>query len=150
MGSSASRQTFERYLRAISQRDLATMRELMHPDFEDLYPQSGELIRGGANMEAMLTNYPGDLEGLGTQRIVGGDERFIRSPLFTIIRVEGDDEALTGIQRIRYPDGSQWFAVLLCELRDGLVYRVETYFAPFFDPPAWRSQFVEIRPRPDG
>ena len=101
-------------------------------------------------MEAMLANYPGDLKGLGTQRIVGGEERFVRSPLFTIIRIEGNDEALTGIQRIRYPDGSLWFAVVLCELRDGLVYRVETYFAPFFDPPAWRSQFVEIRSRPDG
>ena len=149
MGSSASRQTFERYLRALSEGDLATLRELAHPDYEDFYPQSGELIRGIANLEGLLTNYPGELKGLGTQRIMGGEERFIRSPLFTIIRVEGDDDGMTGIQGVRYPDGSQWFVVVLCEMRDGLVYRIESYFAPFFDPPAWRAAWVEIRSRPN-
>jgi hypothetical protein len=149
MGSSASRKTFERYLHALSEGDLATLRELAHPDLEDFYPQSGELIQGIANLEGILTNYPGELEGLGMQRIVGGEERFIRSPLFTIIRVEGDDDAMTGIQRVRYPDGSLWFVVAMCEMRDGLVYRIESYFAPSFDPPAWRAPWVEIRSRPD-
>jgi hypothetical protein len=148
MGSNASRQTFQRYLLALSQRDFVTLRELAHPDFEDFYPQSGELTRGIANLEAMLTNYPGELEGLGTRRIVGGEERFVRSPLFTILRVEGSDDALTGIQRIRYPDGSLWFAVVLCEMRDSLIYRIESYFAPAFDPPEWRAAWVEIRSRP--
>jgi SnoaL-like domain len=143
-----SRQIFERYLRALNSQDLATTRELIHPDFEDSYPQSGEVIRGAENLIAMLTNYPGALQGLGTQRIVGGEERFVRSPLFTIIRVEGNDDTLTGIQRIKYPDGSVWLAVILCEMRDGLVWRIESYFAPLFDPPAWRAAWVEIRPRP--
>ena len=148
MESNASRQVFERYLRALNAQDVATLRELIHPDFEDFYPQSGEVIRGAENLVGMLTNYPGGIEGLGTQRILGGDERFARSPLFTIIRVDGNDDSLTGIQRIRYPDGAVWLAVILCEMRDGLVYRIESYFAPPFDPPDWRAPWVEIRPRP--
>lgn len=147
MEPGAARRIFERYLRAISSLDLATLRELTHPDFENYYPQSGELIRGIDNMEAVMTNYPGATTGR-FERIVGGEERFIRSPLFTIIRVEGDDEALTGIQRVRYPDGSIWFAIALCQIKDGLVYRVDSYFAPYFDPPAWRAPWVEIRSRP--
>ena len=147
MEPNASRKIFERYLRALSAPDFATLRQLTHPDFEDFYPQSGELIRGIDNQIAMRTNYPGAIEGLGTQRIVGGEERFIRSPLFTIIRVEGNDDALTGIQKIRYPDGSVWLAVILCEMRDGLVWRTESYFAPSFDPPDWRAPWVELRPR---
>ena len=147
METSASRQIFERYLRAIAARDLATLRELTHPEFEDLYPQSGELIRGMANMEAIITNYPGGTTGLGLERIVGGEERFVQSPLFTMIRVEGDGDALTGVQRVRYPDGSVWLAIALCQLKGGLVYRMESYFAPLFDPPAWRAPWVEIRPR---
>lgn len=148
MEPSAARQIFERYLQALAERDIATLRELTHPDFEDLYPQSGELIRGAANMEAIITNYPGSTTGIGLERIVGGEQRFVRSPLFTIIRVEGDDDTLTGIQRVRYPDGSVWFAIALCQMKDGLVWRMESYFAPSFDPPAWRAPWVEIRSRP--
>lgn len=148
MEPGAARQIFERYLQALAERDIATLRELTHPDFEDLYPQSGELIRGAANMEAIITNYPGSTTGIGLERIVGGEQRFVRSPLFTIIRVEGDDDTLTGIQRVRYPDGSVWFAIALCQMKDGLVWRMESYFAPSFDPPAWRAPWVEIRSRP--
>ena len=143
-----SREIVRRYLQAVNEGDMATVRELTHPDFEDFYPQSGELTRGADNLEAIITNYPGKLKGLGQDRIVGGEDRFVRSPLFTIIRVEGSDEIVTGIQRARYPDGSLWFAIALVQLRDGLVYRSQSFFAPAFDPPEWRAPYVEIRPRP--
>jgi len=143
-----SREIVERFLRGLNDHDMATVRELAHPDFEDFYPQSGELTRGAKNLEAIMTNYPGGLEGLGQDRIIGGEDRFVRSPLFTIIRVEGHDDVFTGIQRARYPDGSVWFVIGVVELRDGLVYRSQSFFAPAFDPPAWRAPWVEIRPRP--
>lgn len=142
------RQVVERYLRAINEHDMATVHELTHPDFEDFYPQSGELTRSVANMEAIFVNYPGALEGLGQERVIGGEDRFVHSPLFTIIRVEGSEETFTGIQRARYPDGSLWYVIVLVELRDELIYRTQTFFAPAFEPPAWRAAWVEIRPRP--
>ena len=146
--SSTNRAIVERYLRALNDRDMATVRELAHPDFEDSYPQSGELTRGAANLEAILTNYPGELQGLGQDRVIGGEDQFVRSPLFTIIRVEGSDDTFTGIQRGRYPDGSIWFVVGVLEVRDGLIYRSQTFFAPTFEPPDWRTPWVEVRPRP--
>jgi SnoaL-like domain len=145
MESSAARDLFARWLHALNTHDMETVRALAHPDFEDFYPQSGELTRGVANLEAIITNYPGELEGLGRDRIIGGEEKFVRSPLFTIIRVEGNDEVLTGIQRARYPDGSIWFIIVVGELREGKVYRTQSLFAPAFDAPEWRAQWVEIR-----
>ena len=146
--ANTSREIVRRFLKAIHDQDLGAMRELAHPEFEDFYPQSGELTRGVANFEAILNNYPGKMEGLGQDRIIGGEDRFVRSPLFTIIRVEGNDDVMTGIQRARYPDGSVWFVIAVVEVRDALVYRSQTFFAPAFEPPEWRAPYVEIRPRP--
>lgn len=144
--SETPRAIFERYLEAIQARDLATLRHLAHPDFEDLYPQSGELTRGIENLIGIITNYPGVLESLGRDRVVGGEDRFVRTPMFTVLRVEGGGDHFTGIQRARYPDGSTWFIVIVAELRDGLVYRTSSFFAPTFAPPAWRSGLVEVQP----
>jgi hypothetical protein len=136
------RATFERYLEAFTARDFATLRALAHPNFEDAYPQSGEVTVGIENLIAIVSNYPGDFKSLGRDRIVGGEDRYVRTPHFTVIRVEGSGDQFTGIQRALYPDGSVWFVVLVAEIRDGLVYRTESYFAPTFDPPSWRAPYV--------
>jgi hypothetical protein len=146
--SEGPRALIERWAEALQARDVATLTALAHPDFEDFYPQSGEVTRGVANLIAILTKYPGGIESLGRDRIIGGEERFISTPMFTILRVEGSGDHFTSVQRARYPDGSTWYIVGVAELRDGLIYRMETFFAPTFEPPAWRSDFVEIRPRP--
>ncbi|HET7686503.1 MAG TPA: hypothetical protein VFM19_08880 [Candidatus Limnocylindria bacterium] len=124
------------------------LRGLAHPDFQDFYPQSGELTVGVDNLVALLTAYPGELELLGRDRILGGEERYVRTPIFTVIRVEGEGDTFTSISRARYPDGSTWMIIVVGEIRDGLVYRTESYFAPYFEPAAWRSELVELRPRP--
>jgi hypothetical protein len=143
-----SRAIFERYLEALQSRNFATLREVAHPEFEDFYPQSGEVTRGIDNLIAILLNYPGQLESLGRDRVVGGETRFLSAPNFTVLRVEGSDEQFSGVQQARYPDGSLWFIVVVAELRDGLVYRTDSFFAPAFEAPAWRSEWVSIRPRP--
>jgi hypothetical protein len=141
------RAIFERYLAAVQARDFATLRAVAHPQFEDHYPQSGEVTRGIDNLIAILQNYPGQLESLGHDRVVGGETTFVSAPNFTVLRVEGSGEHFTGIQRARYPDGSLWFIVIVAELKDGLVYRTDSFFAPAFEAPAWRSEWVDIRPR---
>jgi hypothetical protein len=143
----SSKAIFERYLEALQERDLATLRALAHPEFEDSYPQSGEVTRGIDNLIGILLNYPGQLESLGRDRVVGGETHFVSAPNFTVLRVEGSGEQFTGLQRARYPDGSLWYIVVIGELRDGLVYRTESFFAPAFDPPPWRSTWVEVRQR---
>ena len=144
----SNRDVFEAWVEAIQRRDMDALRALAHPDFQDLYPQSGELTTGVENLVAIFDGYPGGVESLGRDRIVGGEEHFIRTPIFTMIRVEGEGDSFTGISRARYPDGSRWMILVVGEMRDGLVYRTESYFAPYFDPAPWRSALVEIRPRP--
>ena len=61
MTTLTARAAFEAILDALNQRDLDALDALIHPDFEDVYPQSGERVRGIANLKAIITNYPGVL-----------------------------------------------------------------------------------------
>ncbi len=144
----SNRAVFERWLEAIQRRDMDELRALAHPDFRDLYPQSGELTVGVDKLIAIIESYPGGVESLGRDRLLGGEERFVRTPIFTVVRVDGEGDNFTGISRARYPDGSHWMILNVGEIRDGLVYRTESYFAPYFDPAPWRSGMVEVQPRP--
>jgi len=137
---------FETFVEALNRRDTAGLRELVHPEFTDTYPQSGERTRGFDNLEAIITNYPGGFTGSGTKRVVGVEDRWVQTPAFTLVRIEGSGDTFTAVQRGRYPDGSDWFIVVIGEVRDGRVWRMETYFAPTFEPPAWRSPYVELVP----
>jgi hypothetical protein len=139
------RAVFEAFLLAANSRDSAALRDLLHPDFQELYPQSGERIRGVDNLSAVLDNYPeGGYEHRGRERVVGSEDRWVVTPSFTLIRVEGGGDTFTGVQKARYPDGTDWHVVTISEIRDGLVWRSQTYFAQAFEPPAWRSAWVEV------
>ena len=133
---------------ALNRRDVASLTELLHPDFEDFYPQSGELTRGPTNLLAHIANYPGAYEDLGRDRVIGGEDRYVSTAMFTVLRVEGSDDVFTGVQRARYPDGSLWIILLIAELKDGLIHRTQSFWAPTFEPPAWRAQWVELRGDP--
>src|SRR5687768_14487547 len=51
MTTLTARAAFEAYLTALTEQDLAALDALIHPDFEDVYPQSGERVRGAANLK---------------------------------------------------------------------------------------------------
>jgi len=117
---------------------------ILHPDFIEYYPQSGERIRGVGNLRATIENYPGGLgEPLDRPTYHGPDEQWEITPNFTVVRVTEAGNAGTGVVRVRYPDGSDWWMIVLFELRDGLLHRQTTFFAQPFAAPAWRSQWVE-------
>ena len=44
---------------------------------------------------------------------------------------------------VRYPDGKEWHFVALLTLRDGKIWREVDYFAEPFEPPEWRTRYVE-------
>ena len=148
MSAADSRAVFERFLAAVNARDADALDELLHPDFQDLYPQSGELTRGAANLKRIIANYPGGYQDLGRERVIGGEDRWVPTPMFTLLRIEGTGNVFTGVQKARYPDGADWYVVIIGEIRDGKVWRVQTFWAPTFDPPTWRSQWVELTSRP--
>lgn len=139
-----ARSVFEAYLKATNARDVAALAGLLHDDFEDVYPQSGELTRGLANLRAIIEHYPGGgYSGRGTERVVGAEDHWALTPGFKVLRIEGTGDTFTGVTRGRYPDGSDWHIVTIGQMRGGKLWRAETYFAPAFEPPGWRAAWVE-------
>ena len=127
----------------ITNHDWGRLGDVLQHDAVFEYPQSGEVFRGVANIRAQFENYP-DLDP-GTSRLaeVIGDEAFALTPSYTLIRVEGSSQRATAVIRVRYPDGSHWWALNLVELRDGRISRSRAYFAPDFEAPAWRAPYRE-------
>jgi hypothetical protein len=147
MAESDERAILDRYMGASTSRDLAAIRELQHPDYVEEWPQSGERIRGRENWRALLDNWPGGLENASIDvphaRIIGQQERWVMTPSFQMIKVSGSASPYTTVVTARYPDGSTWYVVSIIELRDEKVSKVTSFFAPVFEAPEWRSQWVE-------
>jgi SnoaL-like protein len=141
----------ERIAAALNRHDETIYDQLFTDDFVDEYPQSGEVIRGRHNVKSMMAHRPGDPSQAGvdlaTVRARATDELKVVAPLFTVVRVQGRGDAGTTTLRTRYPDGSTWWIVIVYELRDGKLARSTTFFAPEFEPAAWRAPYVELRPR---
>ena len=139
----------ERYAAALAANDSAMMRECLAPDYVGRYPQSGELIRGVENRLAIGENFPGQEEAKlsGTIReIRGRDDEFVSTaswPAWTIVHLTGSNDEFTLTGTVNYPNGETWHAVLLITVRGGKVWRETDYFAPTFEPAAWREPFVE-------
>lgn len=136
---------FTRLLTATSADEIDALAELFHPEFVGDSPQSGERVHGFAGYRAQLDNYPGLVEvesQAPVSRLYGGEERWAITPNYTVVPLANPNE-YTALTRARYPDGSMWWLVILVTLRDGLLYRAESYFAPELSPEQLRPATVE-------
>lgn len=131
------------YMRANEAGDLDLLSALRHRDWTSEWPQSGERIRGDANMRAIMEHFPGGQPELKANRIVGSEDRWVLTPVYSVQRIVGSGDSWWGDGTIRYPDGSTWNYAIFVELRDGLIYRETEYFAEPFEAPEWRKPFVE-------
>ena len=131
------------YIAAQIALDLDGLSKLRHPDWVARWPQSGEVVRGDANMRQIIENYPGGAPRLTTGRLIGSEDRWATSPVGGAYRVAGEGDSWFADYMITYPDGREWFTTILMEIRDGLIYRETEYWSEPFDPPAWRSAWVE-------
>jgi hypothetical protein len=135
-------QTFlVRFLRAMDERDFATLEKMVHPDLVSDMPQSGERTVGFAGFRAQLEQYPGG----GVQNPVATDarlladaERWAITPAYTVVPLAGKNE-FTVLFRAQYPDGRWWHMLTLVELRDEKIYRTVNYFAPEMPAPLAES-----------
>jgi ketosteroid isomerase-like protein len=135
-----------RYYQAQAAHDYDSAGALRDPDWLVEWPQSGERIRGNANVRAIMENWPdGRPSGLSV-RVVGSEDEWVVTPSNTIHRVVGSGDYWFADGTSLYPDGSTWFLSVLIQLRDGKVYRETCYFAPPFEAPAWRAAWVERMP----
>lgn len=119
----------EELWRRLSAKDWDGAKELMHDEYLQEWPQSGERIEGPDDALAVNRNFPGGLPSM----------RFRRSS------ASGDIAVLE--VELEYADGSSYQGVSIMEIRNGKVVKETDYFAQPFDAPQWRAQWVRRMPR---
>jgi hypothetical protein len=99
--------------------------EFRHEDFVANMPQSGERIRGRDNMRALQQAFPPD-----------------RMPTFRVRRITGGGDVWT-VEATGDYGGEVYLVVVIVEFRGGKIIRETRYYPQPFEPPEWRSQWVE-------
>jgi ketosteroid isomerase-like protein len=118
-------QVAEAVWRTLEAGDWDAAADLLHEDFVQEWPQSGERIVGRDNAIAINQNFPGGLPTMRFRRtLAGGDLAVLEIGL-------------------TYADGSRYLGVSVIELRDGKIAKETDYFAQPFPAPQWRAQWVE-------
>ncbi len=125
MTDQAGADLIRRYLAANVVDDFATLQALRHPAWQEVWPQSGEVVPNGAAYQAARLAQPA-----GAPRVEAG-------------RMGGSGDTWWSEAVVHYGDGSRWLAVTVYELEDGLVRHERVYFGPPFPAPEWRAQWVE-------
>jgi hypothetical protein len=144
--ATAARELFTKFVTAMNKQDFDALEKLVHPDFEGDYPQSRERFRGFAAFRAQIEGYPGGLT-VGSADpesaiLLGDDDRWVVTPGYTVLPLASADRYTT-VVKTKYPDGSTWHVIGIIEVRDGLIYRTSTYFAPEYEQPEWRRGLTE-------
>jgi ketosteroid isomerase-like protein len=145
MPEPSGRAIVERYARALQDKDLDALAALAADDYIDEMPQSGERVRGKANMLAYLRSYPGGIGTIepGSTRLIGAEDRWVVTPTFAPLRIEGSGDVYTYVGTVRYASGDTWQMIAIVELRQGKIAKTTTWFAAPFEAPEWRAPFVE-------
>jgi hypothetical protein len=132
-----------RYGAASAANDTEALARLRHPDWEVVWPQSGERVHGSEAFAEIIANYPGGAPITEITRVVGSEDQWVVTSGNTVMRVAGSGDFWWSEWRVTYPDGEVYLVVDLIELRDGLVHRETVYWAAPFEAPAWRSPWVD-------
>jgi ketosteroid isomerase-like protein len=123
MSEQENRDAIDRYFQAFEQRDLDAIADLMHDDYVEEYPQSGEKIRGKDNWRKIAENYPGLPNMTDHSYVLSGDLGVMKMTL-------------------EY-DGNRVYACEVVDFEEGKIKRARAYFADPFEAPEWRAQWVE-------
>jgi hypothetical protein len=118
------RMALDRHWAASAAGDQVSEHEIYHADVVCEYPQSGEVIRGRNNLQALRGHHPGRPSGFTVRRIVGKGNLWITE------------------YAINY-ENKRAYTVSIMEFQDGKVSHETQYFADPFDAPAWRAQWVD-------
>ena len=148
MAEPSGRTVVERYARAVQDKNHDALEALFTDDYVDEMPQSGERIRGRANAIAYIRSYPG---GVGTvdpasTRLVGAEDRWVITPMYAPLRIEGSGDVYTYVGTATYSNGETWQMIQIIELRQGKIAKTTSWFAAPFEAPEWRAPFVERFP----
>ena len=126
------RRVVDEFWRVMNTNDFRAASDFLHEEFVLEWPQSGERIRGREHFVAVNEQYPTD----GTW-------------YFTVHRTLVDDPEV--ITEVTVTDGSQTArAITFTTVRDGKIAFQTEYWPDPFEPPSWRSQWVETMVQPEG
>ena len=117
------RAALRRHWDASDMNDFATEHQIYSDDAVLDYPQSGERIRGRANIQASRTAQP-NLKRFTVRRILGGGDLWISELVMTY-------------------DGQPSYVVSIMEFDGGQVVHETQYFGDPFEPGPSRAQWVE-------
>ena len=123
MSEQQNRDAIERFFEAFKRGDLDALDDLIHDDYVEEYPQSGERIRGKHNVRAVNENYPGLPTLIDHSYVLSGDLGVMKMTL-------------------EY-DGNRVYACEIVDFEDGKMKRARAYFAEPFEAPEWRARWVE-------
>ena len=113
---------------ASARGDLQAEHDIYQDDVICDYPQSGEQIHGRRNLQALRTNHPAKPSGFAVRRLHGCGNLWVTEYI------------------IRYTTGPL-HVVSITEFHGEKVAHETQYFAEPFEAPAWRAQWVELKPR---
>jgi SnoaL-like domain len=117
------RAALQRHWDASDANDFAAEHQIYRADAVLEYPQSGERIRGRANIQASRAAQP------NTKR-------------FTVRRMLGGGDLWSSELVLSY-DAQPYYVVSIMEFEDGQVVRETQYFSEPFEPGPSRAQWVE-------
>jgi SnoaL-like domain len=123
MGDEDVRAALRRHWAASDANDFGAEHQIYRTDAVLDYPQSGERIRGRANIEASRVAQPNE-KRFTVRRMLGGGDLWISELILTY-------------------DGQPYYVVSIMEFEGGEVIRETQYFSDPFEPGASRAQWVE-------
>lgn len=124
MDEQSIRMVLDRHWAASAAGDQVAEHQIYHDDAVCEYPQSGEVIHGRRNLQALRSHHPDRPSGFTVRRIVGEGSVWVSEYVITYA-------------------GKSVYTVSIMEFRGGQVAHETQYFADPFDAPAWRAQWVE-------
>jgi hypothetical protein len=134
-----------RWLKMIQCGDFSEAREILDDNIIAEWPQSRERVRGLNNLIGIFTNYPGGVVVADAEKIrfKDAEDSYLMTPMFTMVKAQASGDTATGSILTRYPDGSDWYIVMFITAKEGKIVYNEVFFAPVYDAPEWRKQWVE-------
>lgn len=144
-------QLVKRFIAGITAGDATAIVDLLHDDYTETYPQSGEVLRGKAAWKGAFLENP-DLPHGHSIHTTGADktETQVIRPVggvgMPLIQLSESGNRFTNESIMEYSNGETRFAVILGEIADGKISSTIMYFCLPFEAPEWRKPFVEQIP----
>lgn len=144
-------QLVNRFIAGMTAGDPEAMVDLLHDDYTEIYPQSGEILRGLDAWKGAYLHNP-DLPHGESIHTTGADkpETQVIRPVggigMPLIQLSESDNRFTNESILEYSNGEKRFTVILGEIKDGKIASTTLYSCLPFEPAEWRAPYAEQIP----